>query len=149
MTDLDRVTSLAEGLIRRYLDANVWSFGFDRARRRAGQCNFTDRRITVSRFFASAHNEQEIEQILLHEIAHALAGARAGHGPEWRKIAREIGYEGRRTTSLAIDTSDAPWVGICDGGHRHTRYRRPSGVYRCRSCASERASGLIRWERNS
>lgn len=34
-----------------------------------------------------------INQIILHEVAHALAGPSAKHGPRWLRIARLLGYE--------------------------------------------------------
>ena len=33
----------------------------------------------------------EVKDTILHEIAHALAVARAGHGPAWKTVARRIG----------------------------------------------------------
>ena len=75
MAELDRVRVWAEALIRLHLDPlhgqGSWSFGFDHAKRRAGLCNYTDRRITVSRYLAAKFDDDEIHQILLHEVAHA------------------------------------------------------------------------------
>ncbi|MFC6236154.1 SprT-like domain-containing protein, partial [Leucobacter soli] len=117
MADPARVRVWAEALIRMHLDprfgAGSWSFDFDHARRRAGLCNYTDRRITVSRHLAARFEDDEIHQILLHEVAHALAGSAAGHGPEWKRVAREIGYVGGRTHDGEIAAELAPWVGRC------------------------------------
>jgi hypothetical protein len=97
VADLERVTKWADALIRLHLDPAVWSFGFDHARTRAGLCNFTDKRISVSRHLAAKYEDDEVHQILLHEVAHAIAGPRAGHGPQWKSIAFELGYDGKRT----------------------------------------------------
>lgn len=35
-----------------------------------------------------------VENVILHEIAHALAGQEAGHGPRWRAVALWIGCDG-------------------------------------------------------
>ena len=94
MSDLVRVRLWADALIKLHLDPTVWSFGFDNAKRRAGLCNFTTKRITVSRYLASRFDDDEIHQILLHEVAHALAGPRAGHGPSWKRIARRARLRG-------------------------------------------------------
>ena len=94
MAELDRVKVWANALIVLHLDPTVWTFGFDNAKKRAGLCNFTAKRITVSRYLAARYDDDEIHQILLHEVAHAIAGARAGHGPRWLTIARDLGYEG-------------------------------------------------------
>jgi hypothetical protein len=42
----------------------------------------------------SAFNEESVEQLwetVAHELAHAVAGHEAGHGPEWKAAARRLG----------------------------------------------------------
>ena len=92
MADLDRVRRWADALIALHLDPSVWSFGFDRATTRAGLCSYSTHRITVSRHLASRYEDDEIHQVLLHEVAHAIAGPRAGHGPRWKAVASDLGY---------------------------------------------------------
>jgi len=106
MSELERVRVWAEALLRLHLDSS-WSFGFDNATRRAGLCNYTDRRITVSRHLAARFEDDEIHQILLHEVAHALAGPGTGHGPAWRAIARGLGYEGGRSPTAHREAETA------------------------------------------
>ena len=91
MAELDRVRTWAEALIRLHLDPAVWTFAFDHARTRAGACDYTKHRITVSRLIAERSDDDEVHQTLLHEVAHALAGPAAGHGPEWKAIAADLG----------------------------------------------------------
>jgi len=134
MASLDRVRVWAEALIRLHLD-ETWTFGFDNARTRAGLCDYDRRRITVSRLLAARYEDDEIHQVLLHEVAHAIAGPGAGHGPRWKAIARELGYEGKRLHGGAIADELAPWVGRCPGGHVHYRYRRPTRVVSCARCS--------------
>ena len=135
MADLHRVRVWADALIRMHLSPHEWSFGFDHAKRRAGLCNFTDRRITVSRYLAARFDDDEIHQILLHEVAHAMAGPDAGHGPAWKRIAEEIGYVGGRTHDGEVARELAPWVGQCPGGHEHVRFRRPTREASCALCS--------------
>jgi hypothetical protein len=71
---------------------------------------------------------------LLHEVAHALAGARAGHGTAWLRIAREIGYEGGRTHSHRVPEDQARWLGRCPSGHELIRFRRPTRPTSCATC---------------
>ena len=85
----------------------------------------------MSRQLAARYDDDEIHQVLLHEVAHAIAGAKAGHGPRWKKIAADLGYEGKRLHGGAIADELAPWIGTCPNGHVHYRYRsRPA---RCRA----------------
>lgn len=148
MADLPRVRVWAEALIRMHLDADVWSFGFDSAKRRAGLCNYTDHRITVSRYLAEKFDDDEIHQVLLHEVAHAVAGPAAGHGPAWKRVAAELGYVGGRTHTGEIAHERAPWVGRCPAGHEHYRFRAPTRVSSCAKCARGfSARHAITWER--
>ena len=124
----------ATALIDLHLDRS-WTFGFDNAKTRAGLCNYTEKRITVSRYLASRYEDDEIHQVLLHEVAHAMAGTRAGHGARWKAIAQTIGYEGKRLHGGAIADELAPWVGTCPAGHVNYRYRRPARALACGKCS--------------
>jgi len=135
VADLDRVRHWADALIALHLDPASWTFGFDNARTRAGLCDYRAQRITVSRHLAGRYDDDEIHQVLLHEVAHALAGAGAGHGPRWKKVANEIGYEGKRLHDGAIADELASWVGTCPNGHVHYRYRRPTREQSCAKCS--------------
>jgi len=150
MAELERVRRWADALIALHLDPSVWTFGFDNAKTRAGLCNYTSKRITVSRYLAARYEDDEIHQILLHEVAHALAGSRAGHGPRWRAIALDLGYEGKRLHDGAVATELAPWVGTCPAGHQHYRYRQPTRPLSCARCSRRFDPAFrIAWERRA
>ncbi|PZU39785.1 MAG: sprT domain-containing protein [Microbacterium sp.] len=147
MSDLQRVRTWGEALITLHLDSS-WTFGFDNAKRRAGLCDYTRRRITVSRYLSARYDDETNHQTLLHEVAHALAGPAAGHGPVWKKAARELGYTGGTTHHGETAVELAPWVGVCPAGHVAYRHRRPTRAASCVRCAprfDERF--LFRWER--
>lgn len=73
-----------------------WSFGFDNGKRRYGICNFAKKAITVSKYYVTSPQVTlgDVKNLILHEIAHVLAGPGAAHGPEWKRIARRIGCDG-------------------------------------------------------
>lgn len=73
-----------------------WSFQFDHATRRAGCCDYRNRVISLTHEFARAAPDGEIEDTILHETAHALAGESHGHDAVWRAKALEIGCSGSR-----------------------------------------------------
>ena len=112
MADLARVRHWANALIALHLDKS-WTFAFDNARTRAGLCDYAKKRISVSRLLAGRYDDDEIHQVLLHEVAHALAGAGAGHGPSGRRsrvrsATRESGCTaGRSPTSSRLGSVTA------------------------------------------
>lgn len=145
MAELPRVRRWADALIALHLDPG-WTFAFDSAKTRAGLCNYTSKTISVSRYLASRYGDDEIHQVLLHEVAHAIAGTRAGHGPKWKAIAADLGYEGKRLHDGEIANELAPWVGSCPAGHVHYRYRRPTRALACGRCSRRfDAANAIDW----
>jgi predicted SprT family Zn-dependent metalloprotease len=145
VADLDRVKKWANALIALHLDP-TWTFAFDNAKTRAGLCNYTDMRISVSRYLAARYEDDDIHQILLHEVAHAMAGTRAGHGAKWKSVAKELGYEGKRLHDGPIADDLAPWVGACPAGHVHYRYKRPQRQLACGKCSRRfDAANVITW----
>ena len=68
-----------------------WSLRFGNARRKLGECRAKEKLIVLSRSHALGGAPAEITDTILHEIAHALAGPKAGHGPAWKAIARRLG----------------------------------------------------------
>ena len=146
MADIERVRRWANALISLHLDPTVWSFEFDNAKRRAGLCNYTHKRISVSRYLAARFTDDDIHQVLLHEVAHAIAGNAAGHGAKWKKVAEGLGYEGERLHSGPIADDLAPWVGTCPAGHVHYRYQRPVRALACGQCSRRfDAANTIQW----
>lgn len=147
----DFVQAMAEGLMREHLivdDAHPehWRFAFDSAKRRAGLCSYTDRRISISKYLVTIHSLDESRQVMLHEIAHALSGKAAGHGKQWLQTAKSIGYRAERFSGKEIAEQTAPWVGHCPNGHEHFRYRKPRGDSSCGVCARGfNRANLIRW----
>lgn len=112
-----------------------WHVEFDGAKRRAGQCRFADRVISLSAGLTRLHSDEEVRDTVLHEIAHALAGPGAGHGPVWRATARRIGCTGERCVSAESPRLPGTWLGTCPAGHTEERHRRPERVLACRRCS--------------
>ena len=87
---LREVALEARGLMDRH-GLEEWTLGFIAARGKLGECRPLDRRIGLSRHHAVTDSRELVTDTILHEIAHALAGPAAGHGPAWKAIARRIG----------------------------------------------------------
>lgn len=150
MADLGEVRLRAVELIAAHLPGRGWEFGFDRARRRGGLCVYAARRIQLSRTLAAVWTSEQCEQVILHEIAHALAGPSAGHGKVWRAEADRIGCRRERITDGGVSAAEAPIRGVCPNGHEYFRYRMPSGPRSCSRCSRgfDRRF-LISWSRRA
>jgi len=123
-----------------------WTLVFDRAKRRAGICRYDRRQIGLSAPLTLLHDEADVRDTVLHEIAHALVGARHGHDAVWRATARRIGCSGERCVSREAPELEGAWVGECAAGHRVTRHRRPDRPAACRQCGpSFDLAHLLTW----
>ena len=154
---LDRAPShctLAEALAlaREFMDKSVatgelgadWTFGFDLAPARAGICRHQDKRVNLSASFCLKATRREIEDTVLHEIAHAIVGQRHGHDAAWRAKALELGCSG--AVRHAVSHTIAHWVGECGCAGRWLRHRLRRSVAQGRVCA--RCGQPISWRRN-
>ncbi len=68
-----------------------WVLRFNGARKKLGECRPLQKLILISRVHALNGAPGQVTDTILHEIAHALAGPKAGHGPAWKAIARRLG----------------------------------------------------------
>lgn len=77
-----------------------WSFKINgRLKRTLGLCSYSKREIQLRRKHVEEDTYDCILDTLLHEIAHALAGYNAGHGPKWKAIAIRLGAKPTSTKS--------------------------------------------------
>jgi predicted SprT family Zn-dependent metalloprotease len=148
-TKLGVAQAMALATMARHIDLNVWGFRFDNGKRRAGQCNYTLREISISKHLVAHNTLDEVQQVVLHEIAHAMVGKDAGHGPVFKRQAAALGYRGNNFTGREIAANQAPWVGHCKAGHVHYRYRKPTRPLSCGLCdrTFSRATQIV-WQRS-
>lgn len=147
MRDMEISSALALGrrLLREH-GLEHWSITTDRAKTRAGVCRFAARTISLSSALTRLHDEVEVRDTILHEIAHALVGPSHGHDDVWRAKAMAIGCSGERTLSTSAPSLEGPWRGECPEGHAYTRHRRPGRVMSCLRCSpSFDAGALLTW----
>ncbi|UFU06826.1 SprT-like domain-containing protein [Ruania halotolerans] len=143
--DLNTALELGRQLLNEH-GLTEWQLRLDSARRRAGLCRYDTRTISLSRHLVPLLDDDAVRDTVLHEIAHALAGPRSGHGPRWRQIAVEIGASGQRCLPADAPAPPAPWEGYCRAGHVHQRYRRPTRPLACARCARRfTPEHLITW----
>jgi predicted SprT family Zn-dependent metalloprotease len=132
--DLKQLTETAARLLAEHKLAG-WTFGLSVAKRRLGVCKYRKKRIEVGAYYARHNTDAAVLDTLLHEIAHALAGPEAGHGPQWKAIATRIGATPRAcddSPDTVVEPGD--WRATCPACQKtHHRYKRPRALgYRCK-----------------
>jgi len=131
----DDAKMLAQQLMRHY-HLHDWTFAWNRRKRALGMCFWGKKQIELSLPFVQRNDEAAVRDTILHEIAHALAGQKAGHGPAWKRICRQIGATPERCDNTA-EMPKGKWVAKCPGCQKEfSRHRRPlkKARYSCRTC---------------
>jgi predicted SprT family Zn-dependent metalloprotease len=83
----------------------------------------------------------EVRETILHEVAHFIAGSRAGHGPSWQAAARQVGAAPVRCAPRLPEAPGHKWEGSCRSRcavfrrHRLTKRVRLYGI--CPECAEQ------------
>lgn len=147
--------ALAERIISTTLDLLEehelygWTIRFSKAYRRIGSCSHQTQTIRISERFAAVLSWEEIHETILHEVAHAIAGPYAGHGPVWRQVARELGIKNPRSRAHVSAAPEFPWVGTCPSGHTTSMVRTPQRIWSCSHCHhSFHEDFLFDWKKN-
>lgn len=125
-----------------------WSFSLDHARQRCGSCNYTNKVISISRHFVALNSEDEITNVGLHEIAHALVGPGQGHNLAWREMALRIGARAEVYAPDHINMPQPKWSLVCEHcaqvvARRHRKSLRLEQV-RCATCGP--SIGTLSWK---
>ena len=133
--DLKKLEAIASREMAKHgLDS--WTFGLSDTKRQLGVCKYRKKRIEIAEYYALNSPQESVLDTLPHEIAHAIAGPKAGHGPAWKAVAMRIGG-----TPRACDNSDdaamqpGDWQATCPACTKvFHRYKRPRSLngYRCR-----------------
>jgi predicted SprT family Zn-dependent metalloprotease len=124
-----------------------WHFAFNRRKAALGLCRYDTKRIELSHHFVLRNDEPAVRDTILHEIAHALAGPEAGHGPRWQQMCRQIGASPQRVDYQAA-MPRGKWQATCPGcGRTYNRHRRPmrNRIYTCRTCGPQTGQVQFRY----
>lgn len=142
--DLNKAKNKMNELLKEHNLSN-WSFDFDRAVRRLGQCVWKKntritRKITMSRVMTESRTDKEVINTMLHEIAHAIDFETRGislHDEKWKSIAIRIGCDGKRCSSVdsKITETNYKWLAVCpEHGVLGGWQRKPKDNKVCRRC---------------
>jgi predicted SprT family Zn-dependent metalloprotease len=132
--ELEAARRLAVVLMRMHKVPKEWSFEFDRSKVRFGRCHYGRKEISLSRHLVELNDEAEVRETILHEIAHALAPRKAGHGPAWRAVAKSIGCNAKRCYGEEVMRPRPKYQGTCPGCRR-VIYRHRRTLIACGKCS--------------
>lgn len=140
----------ARTLVLELMDAwnlDHWDFRWSNARSTFGYCSHSKRTIALSRSLVQLNDEDTVKDTILHEIAHAIAGFDAGHGPVWKSTAVKVGASPRRCYSAdEVNVPPYKWVGTCPDCDRVWNRRKLSARLRVSSlCPTDGA--YLTWQK--
>jgi predicted SprT family Zn-dependent metalloprotease len=152
--NLDDAKTLALDLMQKHITAKpprslytgpspykCWSFKFDNAKRRFGQCHYHKGHISLSRSLVLLNSVEQVTDTILHEIAHVNVGGGHGHDEVWQREALRLGADGKACfDSTKVPMPVSPWMGQCPGCKKQfRRWRRPPArSMSCGICAPRR-----------
>lgn len=117
-----------------------WKYGFGYSKDCGGWTYYDDEtdegEIIISKDFINAPNItfQDIKDVVLHEIAHALDKNKNGHNEIWKKIATDIGckQKGFCCKNFKVPLTRFKYAHKCPDGCVATRCFRPKKPMICR-----------------
>lgn len=143
--NITEAVTLAERLIEHF-GLNGWVVALDRSKVRFGQCRHRTHTIGLSRELVSLNTREAVEDVIRHEIAHALAGVEAGHGRAWKLKCIEVGARPERCyDSNSVVAVPAKFALVCEPcGYRHPRHR----ITKTKKYIHRRCGRVLEWERS-
>lgn len=158
----------AENMARTLMDEHGlgrdWSFGFNKRKKAAGICIYTNwklvgrgavetGRIELSESWTSVHSRAEVTNTILHEIAHAKAGSKAGHGPQWQEMASQLGARPQACFTGSDEEKEKvyPWKSECpECGRTNYKAQAARRVSACGGCSNGKfqVRNILTWHKN-
>jgi len=122
----------------------------DRLKSSLGRARVDVRNVRLNSLLASA-NEQLLDEVLCHELAHIAIYERFGtsvkpHGPEWVALVRQAGFEPRLRHSIAGEkpqTATRRFEHLCPVCQTVRYAKRSMTRWRCESCVYAGLEGKL------
>lgn len=131
-----------------------YTFKFNNNLARAAVCKFSTDSLSgiieVSRHYLRhpKTTPDVLKNTILHELAHAIAGHEAGHGPKWKSVAREIGCDAERLTHVFRPEDTYKYFIRCPAGCKQNRTRLAKYMLRGRFCCRQHNKPISIFQRN-
>lgn len=108
-----------------------WKFSFNNSKRSCGLCSYVKKVIYISNYYISSKTTtlEDIENAILHEIAHALTPGEK-HGKVWKAKAIEIGCSGERWCEVFCD--NYKYYLVCEDDCKIGIKQKMANGYKCR-----------------
>ena len=110
--DVGRAEMIAKEQMTLWLTSD-WKFRWSEAENEFGSCWEKKKEIVLSRPLTVLNDAEQVIDVILHEIAHALAGAAAGHGWRWMEKCRLVGARPERCYGEEVTTPKPRYAGVC------------------------------------
>lgn len=138
---LEKAQRLTYFLMQKHGLLNRWKFRWHNKKRSLGTCSYTKKIIYLAKWYTELNEQSEVQDTILHEIAHALCyekyGSKGiGHGKLWKNICREIGAIPRSCTTSKLNRPKNHYkysehcCGVTYGRHRLQK----NAKYFCPKC---------------
>lgn len=114
MKTIEEYQKFGDELLRKYhLDSKGWTFVISHncgsSSTALGMCNYKYKKLFLKHNHALHNTEEKVIDTILHEVAHALAGPGAGHGPLWKRYARIVGADPTATKAVSTEYRQASY----------------------------------------
>ncbi len=114
--------------------------GFEKCKSTLGRCHYKPvKKITLSEWYVFHNDESDVEDTILHEIAHALdymERGRSAHDRNWRKWCLRVGANPQRCgkSDLIRPDNHYKYVDKCCGKTYRRHRMSLNRMYYCPSC---------------
>lgn len=100
-------------LVENGLYEKGWRFNWMNRRNTYGLCRYGPKLVQLSLLFVDHNDEEKVLEVCRHEVAHAIAGHKAGHGWEWQMIATQLGVVNPRPCTEGAELPPARYQATC------------------------------------
>jgi len=139
--NIQQTYDLVVDLLKKHgLREQGWTFAVSRGKYVLGSCVYKTKTIKISKYLIQLGTDQEVRDTVMHEVGHALAGGKAGHGWLWRQKCRDVGlmnpeqYAGELSYQVPHKVElVCQWHGLIDKRQRRLKEGMLERLF-CRKC---------------
>jgi predicted SprT family Zn-dependent metalloprotease len=124
---------------------SAWRLDFMNNTKTAALTHFKKHLIELSVEFTQAYDQEQLTQLVLHEIAHAYRGRgkEHAHDERWLFIARLIGYTGDECMPADYPTPKIVWDIVCTTTGLIQQVHTAPDAADCKNCNSEHCTPIV------